>query len=59
MLTIGQPGLLEMIAGGAPLSEILEAVVSLMEAQAPEMLCSILPIDESATRLTRGRFPLA
>ena len=53
MLTIGQPSLMEMIAGGAPLSEILEAVVSLMEAQAPEMLCSILLIDESGTRLTR------
>ena len=54
MLTIGQPGLLEMIAGGAPLSEILDAVVSLMEAQAPEMLCSILLIDESGTRLMRA-----
>ena len=54
MLTMGQPGLLEMIAGGAPLSEILEAVVSLMEAQAPEMLCSILLIDESGTRLMRA-----
>ncbi len=43
-----------MIAGGAALSEILEAVVSLMEDQAPEMLCSILLIDETGTRLMRA-----
>jgi hypothetical protein len=38
----GQTRILEMVASGAPLSEILTSIVLLMEAQANGMLCSIL-----------------
>ena len=51
MLTIGQRRLLEMIAGACPLSETLHAIVSLVEEQAQGMLCSVLLVDESGTRL--------
>ena len=54
MLTLGQKDLLELIAGGAPLSETLDAIVRLVEDQAPQMLCSILLVDESGTRLQSG-----
>jgi diguanylate cyclase (GGDEF)-like protein/PAS domain S-box-containing protein len=40
-----------MISGGAPLSETLEAIVRLVEAQVAERLCSVLLVDESGTRL--------
>lgn len=46
-----------MIASGASLSETLEAITRLVEGQAPEMLCSILPIDVTGTRLLRGAAP--
>jgi diguanylate cyclase (GGDEF)-like protein/PAS domain S-box-containing protein len=59
MLTLGQKDLLELIAGGAPLSETLDAIVRLVEDQAPQMLCSILLIDESGTRLRRGAASLS
>jgi len=37
--------LLEMIAGGRPLKEVLEAVCTSFERSAPECLCGIFPID--------------
>ncbi len=40
-----------MIADGAPLDETLHAIIRLVEDQAPEMLCSILLIDATGTRL--------
>src|SRR5579859_6889746 len=54
MLTLGQKDLLERIAGRAPLSETLDAIVGLVEDQVPQMLCSILLIDGSGTRLRYG-----
>jgi len=54
MLTLGQKDLLELIAGGAPLSDTLDAIVRLVEDRTPQMLCSILLVDESGTRLRRG-----
>src|SRR2546421_3537057 len=41
----GQRRILERVAGGAPLAEVLEAIVLLIEAQAEGMLCSILLVD--------------
>src|SRR5258706_12758210 len=47
----GQKEVLEMIASGAPLAGILNAIAQQMEKQFPKMLCSILQTDESGTRL--------
>jgi PAS domain S-box-containing protein len=41
----GRLALLERIAKGAPLSDLLEGVVRLIEAQGTDMLCSILLVD--------------
>ncbi|MBI3529138.1 MAG: PAS domain S-box protein [Betaproteobacteria bacterium] len=46
--------MLEMIASGALLSETLDAITQFVENQFPEILCSILLIDESGKRLLRG-----
>ncbi|MEO8004920.1 MAG: PAS domain S-box protein, partial [Betaproteobacteria bacterium] len=54
MLIAAQRRVLEMIASGAPLPEILDAIVRQTEEQAPDMLCSILLLDESGTRLMRA-----
>ncbi len=54
MLIAAQRRVLEMIAGGAPLPEILDAIVRQTEEQVPDMLCSILLLDESGTRLMRA-----
>jgi hypothetical protein len=40
-----------LIASGAPLSSVLEAIVRGIEAEHPEMLCSILLLDEDGERL--------
>jgi PAS domain S-box-containing protein len=42
----GQRALLERIAGGAPLPDLLHELVQLLEAQAEGMLCSVLLVDE-------------
>ncbi|MFI5307054.1 MAG: ATP-binding protein [Polyangiales bacterium] len=42
---VGQRELLERIAKGAPLAELLQGVVRLIEAQAEGMLCSIVLVD--------------
>jgi PAS domain S-box-containing protein len=46
----GQRELLERIAAGAPLNELLEQIVRLVEAQSEGMLCSILLLDERRLR---------
>jgi PAS domain S-box-containing protein len=46
----GQRDVLERIAAGAPLRELLEQVVRLVEAQSQGMLCSILLLDERRLR---------
>lgn len=46
--------LLERIAGGAPLGELLTAVVELVESQSDDMLCSILLLDPISGRLRHG-----
>lgn len=40
-LYAGQTRILEMVASGAPLAQILASMVLLMEAQAEGMFCSI------------------
>ncbi len=42
----GQKKVLEMIAANAPLGEILTSLVLLIEAQTPEMLCSVLLLSD-------------
>ena len=41
----------EMIAANAPLSEILSRLVLLIEAQSPEMLCSVLLISDDGNHI--------
>jgi len=49
--------LLEMVALGAPLAEVLEALCHTVEAHAPGCLCSILSIDPDGKRFRHGGGP--
>jgi len=53
----GERAALEMLASGAPLTEILTALVQFLEELAPETLASILLIDETGQRLRHGAGP--
>ena len=53
----GQAHILERIARGAPLAEVLDAIVALIEGAAPGMLCSILLLDRESRRLRHGAAP--
>ncbi|HXI56188.1 MAG TPA: GAF domain-containing protein [Polyangia bacterium] len=53
----GQAGVLEQVATGAPLAQVLETIVRLIESQAPNMLCSILLYDEAYHSLHYGAAP--
>jgi two-component system, cell cycle sensor histidine kinase and response regulator CckA len=53
----GQWQILERVAKGAPQSELLEAIVHLIEAQAEGMLCSILLFDPRRQTLHHGAAP--
>lgn len=53
----GQSRILEMIAANAPLGEILKRLVLLIEAQSPEMLCSVLLISEDGNHIRHGAAP--
>ena len=53
----GQTLVLERIARGAPLPEVLQAIVTLIESAAPGMLCSILLLDREGRRLRHGAAP--
>jgi len=57
MLLAGQKQVLEMIAAGAHLPEILTALVHLIEAQSPGMLGSILLLDEDGVHVRQGAAP--
>lgn len=48
---------LELIASGAPLSTTLETLLRLIEQESPEMLCSILLLDEEGKRLCQVAAP--
>jgi signal transduction histidine kinase len=53
----GQNRILEMIAANAPLGEILKQLVLLIEAQAPEMLCSVLLLSDDGNHIRHGAAP--
>ena len=54
---IGQSKILQRLAANAPLSEILERLVLLIEAQAPGMLCSVLLLSEDGDHIRHGAAP--
>ena len=53
----GQNAVLEMIARNAPLGEILTRLVLLIEAQSPEMLCSVLLLSDDGNHIQHGAAP--
>src|SRR6185437_6000999 len=53
----GQEKVLEMIDANAPLSEVLTNLVLLMEAQSPEMLCSVLLLSDDGDHIRHGAAP--
>ena len=53
----GQNEVLEMIAANAPLSEILSRLVLLIEAQVPDMLCSVLLLSADGNHIQHGAAP--
>ena len=56
-LADGQKQVLEMIARGAPLSETLDKLLRVVEAQFDEMYCSILLLDGDGRNLRHGAAP--
>ena len=54
---LGQSKILQKLAANAPLSEILERLVLLIEAQAPGMLCSVLLLTEDGDHVRHGAAP--
>ena len=53
----GQGQVLEMIARGATLSEVLASLVSLIEAQSEGMICSVLQLSEDGKHIRHGAAP--
>jgi PAS domain S-box-containing protein len=53
----GQNLILEQIASGNSLSEVLTELVELIESQTPGMVCSILLVDEDGLHLRHGAAP--
>ncbi|WEF35174.1 ATP-binding protein [Pseudoduganella chitinolytica] len=56
-LRAGQNALLEMVARGAPLTETLNKLLVLMEAQAPGVVCTIQLLDEDGKTVRSGAAP--
>ena len=56
-LLAGEKRLLEMVAGGRSMSEILEAICRLVEAAASGCYCSVVLVDSKGTRLEHGAAP--
>ena len=54
---LGQSLLLQRIAANAPLNEVLTRLVLLIEAQSPEMLCSILLLSDDGDHIRHGAAP--
>lgn len=52
-----QYGVLERVATGAPLSDTLLSIAKLVEAQGPELVCSILLFDTKRRTLRHGAAP--
>jgi GAF domain-containing protein len=53
----GQAHILQRLAANAPLSEILHRLVLLIEAQVPDMLCSVLLLSEDGEHVVHGAAP--
>jgi len=53
----GQKRILQMIEGNAPLAEILKSLVLLIEAQTPDMLCSVLLLSADGNHIVHGAAP--
>jgi PAS domain S-box-containing protein len=53
----GEGRILEMIARDAPLEEILEKLVRVVEAQFASLLCSVLLLDEDGQHVRHGAAP--
>jgi PAS domain S-box-containing protein len=53
----GESRILEMIARDAPLEEILEKLVQVVEAQFAGLLCSVLLLDEDGQHMRHGAAP--
>ena len=53
----GQKRILQMIEDDAPLPEILKSLVLLIEAQTPEMLCSVLLLSADGNHIVHGAAP--
>ena len=56
-LQAGQEKVREMIAANAPLSEILESLVLMIESQSPDMLCSVLLLSDDGNHIRHGAAP--
>ncbi|HEX7650421.1 MAG TPA: EAL domain-containing protein [Noviherbaspirillum sp.] len=57
LILTGQNRLLEMIALGAPLEEVLEQIVLLIESLTPDMLGSVLLLDKDGIHVRHGAAP--
>ena len=53
-LVAGQARIMETIAAGAPLAETLMAVVRFVEADSPDMLASVLLLDQDGVHVRHG-----
>src|ERR1700754_4382471 len=53
----GQGRVLEMIAQGAMLSDVLASLVTLIEAQSEGMICSVLQLSEDGKHIRHGAAP--
>ena len=53
----GQNRVLQMIAANAPLSDVLNQLVLLMETQSPDMLCSVLLLSADGNHIVHGAAP--
>jgi len=53
----GQKKIVQMIDSNAPLAEILNNLVLLVEAQTPEMLCSVLLLSADGNHIEHGAAP--
>lgn len=53
----GQAQILQRLAANAPLNEILNRLVLLIEAQSPEMLCSVLLLSDDGEHIVHGAAP--
>jgi len=54
---LGQSQILQRIAANAPLNEVLNRLVLLIEAQSPEMLCSVLLLSDDGEHVRHGAAP--